>query len=357
MATTTTPPLDEARLGAFMERALGDAAGFMATTLAALGDRLGLFRALDAHGPCTSGELAAHAAIDARYALEWLRGMRAAGYVDAAGDRFSLAPEHAQVLAVEGGPLFLGGAYELTLGYVRPLDRLTEAFRSGGGVPQSAYPAETWEGMTRFGRPMYDHALVQRWVPAIDGLQERLERGARWADVGCGGGLAVIRLAQAFPASSFVGYDSFEGQLELARRAAREAGVGDRVRFELRDASTGLPERFDVVSAFDVVHDAADPDRLLTAIRGALDPEGLLLVLEMHSADDPAENVGPLATIQYGVSVLYCMTTSLAQGGAALGTCGLPAGRLRDACAKAGFAGVDAIECDDPMSALYAVRT
>ncbi len=354
--STTTPPLDEARLGAFMERALGDAAGFMATTLAALGDRLGLFEALDRHGPCTSAELAEHAGVDPRYALEWLRGMRACGYLDAGGDRFALAPEHAQVLAVEGGPFFLGGAYEVTLGYLRPLDRLTEAFRSGGGVPQSAYPAETWEGMSRFGRPMYDNALVQRWVPAVDGLLDRLERGVRWADVGCGGGLAVIRLAQTFPSSSFVGYDSFEGQLELARRAAHEAGVGDRVRFELLDASTGLPERFDVVSTFDVVHDAADPGRLLAAIRAALAPDGLLLVLEMRSADDPAENVGPLATIQYGVSVLYCMTTSLAQGGAALGTCGMPVGRLRSACAAAGFSELREIACDDPMNALYAVR-
>ncbi len=355
MATPTTRPLDEARLGAFMERALGDAAGFMATTLAALGDRLGLFRALDEHGPCTCEALSELAGVDRRYALEWLRGMRAAGYVDADGDCFSLAPEHAQVLAVEGGPFFLGGAYQLTLGYLRPLDRLTEAFRSGGGVPQSAYPAETWEGRGRFARPMYDNVLVQRWVPAVDGLRARLEQGARWADVGCGGGMAVVRLAQAFPASSFVGYDSFEGQIELARRTAREAGVGDRVRFEVLDAADGLPERFDVVSAFDVVHDAADPDRLLAAIRASLAPDGLLLLLEMRSADDPAENVGPLATIQYGVSVLYCLTTSLAQGGAGLGTCGLPAERLRDACAGAGFSAVRPLACDDPMSALYVV--
>lgn len=356
MATPTAPPIDDARLGASMERVLGNAAGFMATTLAALGDRLGLFGALADGGPCTGAELARRAGIDPRYALEWLRGMRAAGYVDGDGERFTLAPETAQILAVEGGPFFLGGALELTLGYLRTLDLLTEAFRSGGGVPQSAFPAETWEGMGRFGRPMYDHALVQRWIPAISGLRERLEHGVRWADVGCGGGRALVRLAEAFPSSTFVGYDSFEGQLDLARRTAAEAGLGERLRFELVDAAAGLPERFDVVSAFDVVHDAPDPQRLLRSIHDALEPEGLLLLLEMRSADDPAENVGPLATIQYGVSVLYCMTTSLAQGGAGLGTCGLPAARLRDACATAGYAEVRAVELDDPMNALYAVR-
>jgi SAM-dependent methyltransferase len=353
---SATAPLDEAKLGVFMERALGDASGLMATVLAGLGDRLGLFRALDEHGPSTAAELAAAADVDERYALEWAHGMRAAGYLEFEGERFALPAEHAQVLAAEGGPFFLGGAYQLTFGYLRTLERLTEAFRSGGGVPQSAYPSETWEGMCRFSRPAYEHALVQQWVPGIEGLRERLEHGARFADVGCGSGLAVIRLAQAFPRSTFVGYDAFEGQIALARRAADDAGLGDRVRFELRDAAAGLPERYDVVSAFDVVHDAADPERLLRAIRAALEPDGLLLLLEMRSADDPADNVGPLATLMYGVSIAYCMTTSLAEGGAGLGTCGLPAARVRELSARAGFADVQEVAIDDPFNALYAVR-
>ena len=353
---TTQTALDEAKLGAFMERALGDASGMFATVLAALGDRLGLFRALQ-DGPYTAAELAAASDVDERYALEWARGMRAAGYLESAGeDRFALPPEHAQVLAVENGPFFLGGAYELTLGYLRTLERLTEAFRSGGGVAQSAYPAETWVGMCRFSRPSYDHALVQRWIPAVDGLRERLEAGVRWADVGCGGGIALIRLAQAFPNSTFVGYDAFAGQIELARRSAEEAGVGERVSFEVRDAAGGLPEPFDVVSAFDVLHDAADPERLMAATRTALRPDGTLLVLEMRSADDPADNIGPLATLLYGVSITYCMTTSLAQGGAGLGTCGLPPSRLRELSARAGFTAVTPIDVEDPFNALYAVR-
>jgi SAM-dependent methyltransferase len=354
----TTETIDEAKLGAFMERVLGNAAGLMASTLATLGDRLGLFKALSS-GPATSAELAVAAEVNERYAREWLRGMHAAGYLELERNsgRYALPPEHAQVLANEGGPAFLGGAFQLTFGYLRTIDRLTEAFRSGGGVPQSAYPIETWEGMGRFSRSFYDNLLVQQWLPMVAGLQGRLEQGVRWADVGCGSGLAVIRLAEAFPASTFVGYDNFDGQLALARRAAEDAGVSDRVRFELHDAAAGLPGRFDVISTFDVVHDAVDPAALLGSIRRGLEPDGTYLMLEMNSADDPDDNVGPLATLLYGVSVVYCMTTSLASGGAGLGTCGLPAPRVRELCDEAGFASVDRLDLHDPFNALYVVRS
>lgn len=356
--STVAPEIDEARLGAFMQRALGDAAGLMATVLAGLGDRLGLFKVLAESGPITSRELAQRAGVDERYAHEWLHGMHAAGYLtlDRSDRLFTLPPEHAQVLASEGGPFFLGGAYQLTFGNLKPLERLAEAFRAGGGVPQAAYPSDTWEGMGRFSRSSYDNLLVQRWVPAVTGLEQRLTSGLRWADVGCGSGLAAIRLAEAFSASTFVGYDSFESQIELARAAAAAAGVSDCVRFEVRDAAAGLPARFDVVSAFDVVHDAVDPAGLVRAFRDALEPDGLCLLLEMNSADDPADNVGPLATLLYGVSIVYCMTTSLAHGGAGLGTCGLPEARLRELCASGGFSEVERLPVDDPFNALYAVR-
>ena len=354
----TTETIDEAKLSAFMEHVLGDAAGLMTSTLATLGDRLGLFKALSRR-PATSSELAAAAEINERYAREWLRGMHAAGYLELerGSGRYTLPPEHAQVVAVEGGPAFLGGAFQLTFGYLRTIEHLTEAFRSGGGVPQSAYPSETWEGMGRFSRSFYDNLLVQQWLPMVSGLEPKLERGARWADVGCGSGIALIRLAEAYPASTFVGYDNFEGQLLLARQGAAEAGVSDRVRFELYDAADGLPERFDVISTFDVVHDAIDPAALLTAIRRALSADGTYLMLEMNSADDPDDNVGPLATLLYGVSVLYCMTTSLAHGGAGLGTCGLPAGRVRELCHESGFASVEQLDLQDPFNSLYVVKS
>jgi len=210
--------------------------------------------------------------------------------------------------------------------------------------------------MGRFSRSFYDNQLVQNWVTSVDGLEQRLTEGVCWADVGCGSGTAVIRLAEAFPASVFVGYDNFEGQLHLAREAAADAGVSDRVRFELRDAADGIPGSYEVISTFDVVHDAVDPPALVAAIRRALKQDGTYLMLEMNSSDDPDQNVGPLATLLYGVSIVYCMTTSLAHGGAGLGTCGLPAARVQELCVQAGFSTVHRLDLQDAFNSLYVIR-
>lgn len=355
--TTMQAPVDEAAVGAFMQRTIGDAAGMMAGALAMLGDRLGLFAALADGGPATSTELAARAEVSERYAREWLYGMHAAGYltIDDESGQFVLPAAHAAVLADEGGPCFLGGAFQLTLGYLRPIDRLIEAFRSGRGVPQSAYGEETWEGMYRLGRTWYENALVQQWLPAA-GVVEWLQAGARCADIGCGAGLALIQLAQAFANSTFVGFDSFDGQIERARGYAAEAGVLDRVRFELHDATGGIPGRYDLITTFDVLHDAADPAALVRSVHDALAPGGTYLIMEMNCADDPGENVGPVGTLMYGISMLYCMSTSLAAGGAGLGTCGCPPGKVRQLCSEAGFTSIERLPIDDPMNVLYAVR-
>jgi hypothetical protein len=237
-----SPALDEAKVGAFMEKTLGDAAGLFAGVLAILGDRLGLFRALASDGPASAAELAQRAAVNERYALEWLRGMHAAGYLELTADgRYALPPEHAPVLAAEGGPFFLGGAYELTYGQLHVIDHVLESFRSGGGVAQSQYPHEMWEGMRRFSAGFYDNMLVQAWIPAIEGLTERLEQGVRWADIGCGAGRALVRLAEAFPRSTLACVAEVETALKAVRtllglpapdRAAREAGaLAARLRY------------------------------------------------------------------------------------------------------------------------------
>jgi SAM-dependent methyltransferase len=352
-----TQELDQARVEGFMGQALGDAAGLYAAVLAMVGDRLGLFRALAEGGPATAGELAERAGVAERYALEWLRGLYAATYLELGDDgRFVLPAAHAQVLAAEDGPFFLGGAYELTYGFLAPIDRLIDAFRSGGGVPQAAYPHEAYHGMARFSSPVYAHVLVQDWIPRVAGLRERLERGARWADVGCGGGRALIRLAEAFPNSTFVGYDQFGRQLDMARASAAAAGVADRVRFEVLEGAQGIPGRFDVISTFDVVHDAVDPDALVTGIRRSLTDDGTYLMLEMNCADEHADNRGPLATVLYGFSVLYCMTTSLAHGGAGLGTCGCPPAVVERIGHHAGFGTVHEVPIGDPFNRLYELR-
>jgi SAM-dependent methyltransferase len=354
---TTQTATDIERVEGFAGKVLGDFAGTMATVLAILGDRLELFDTLAESGPATSAELAERAGVSERYAREWLFGMHAAGYLQHDHERatFSLPVEHAEVLAVEGGPFFVAGGYQALGGELRVLDRLTEAFRSGGGVPQAAYPDDTFEGMRRFSLPWYEHQLTQEWIPAVAGVREKLEAGARYADVGCGAGHALIKLAQTFPRSTFFGYDAFHGAIDQARRAAEQAEVTDRIRFEQLDAADGLPEQYDLISTFDVVHDTIDPVGLLRAIRRALTPGGTYLMLEMRCADDPSDNVGPFGTLLYGISVLYCMTTSLAHGGAGLGTCGCPPKTVRQLCTEARFSRVREVPLENPFNTLYEI--
>jgi SAM-dependent methyltransferase len=357
MATVLQQQPDPEAVEEFAGRALTDVAGTMATILCVVGDRLELFTALD-EGPATAAELAARTGIDERYALEWLRGLTSAGYLEQGADgRHVLPAAHAPVLAREGGVAFLGGGYHELGGMLPTLGRVVEAFRSGGGVPQAAYPDDAYVGMARFTAPWVDHGLLDGWLPLLPGLRERLESGICWADVGCGAGHAVIRLAQEFPNSTFAGFDAFPAQVERARAAAEAAGVGDRARFGVADASNGLPDHWDVISTLDVVHDAVDPAALLAGIRGSLrDDDSRYLWLEINCADDHADNRGPLATVLYGFSVLYCMTTSLAHGGAGLGTCGCPPSVVDRLGREAGFGAIREVPIENPINRLYELR-
>ena len=356
MATVVQQESDAAAVEQFIGRGITDIAGAMTTIFCIVGDRLGLFRALD-EGSATAAELAARAEIDERYALEWLRGLASAGYVEEGLDgRYVLPPAHAVVLAREGNPMFVGGAFEELGGMLPALERIIAAFRAGGGVPQAAYPDDAYTGMARFTAAWFDHHLLGSWLPLLPELRERLERGIRWADVGCGAGRAVIRLAQEFPQSTFAGFDAFPAQVERARAAAAAAGVADRVTFEVVDAAQGIPGRWDAISTFDVVHDAVDPDALVAGIRRSLTDDGTYLMLEINCADEHAENRGPLATVLYGFSILYCMTTSLAHGGAALGTCGCPPAVVKKIGQGAGFGSVREVPIGDPFNRLYELR-
>jgi len=350
--------IDSAKQEAFVGQVLANTSAAMVTTLAALGDRLGLFKTLAASGPATSAEIAARAGIVERYAREWLGGMTSAGYVtyDAATGRFALPPEHVAALADEGGPMFFGGVYEMLLSASSVVDRVAEAFRAGGGVPQSAYDNRFWDGMERFSGGWYDNLLVQRWLPAMPDVQRRLRDGADVADVGCGRGRALIRLAQAYPASRYVGYDAFAPSVGRATAHAREAGVADRVRYEVRDAASDLPGRFDVITTFDVIHDAVDPVAVLRSIFRALKPDGIYVCLDANCSDKLEENTGPIGSMFHGISILYCLTTSLAGGGAGLGTLGLHEHKLRDLATVVGFRAVRRVAIADPFNNLYELR-
>jgi SAM-dependent methyltransferase len=350
--------LDEAKVEQFMEKVVGDYSATMATGLAALGDRLGLWKALDQGGPATGAELGQRAGVNERYALEWMRGMAAAGYLthDRASGRFALPPEHAPVLAQEGGPMFFGGGQQMIPALFGVFDQLAERFRVGGGVAQDAYSDQFWEGMERFTGGWIENLLIQEWVPAMPDVERKLRDGARCVDIGCGAGAASIKLAQAFPETTHVGIDVSDAQLARATRNAEKAGLGDRVRFQRADAAGGLPGRFDLITTFDVIHDAVDPGGVLKAIRAGLEDDGIYVCLDINCQDDPADNEGPLAAMFYGFSITYCMTTSLAHNGEGLGTCGLPEAKLRELATAAGFSKTRRVPLENPFNNLYEVR-
>jgi SAM-dependent methyltransferase len=351
------PDFDQSRQEAFIGKVLGDTSSTMTTVLASIGDRLGLFKDLSANGASTSSELAARTAIQERYAREWLGGMAAAGYLeyDPATRRFRLPAEHTAALAQEGGPFFFGGIYQMFPAMMGVFDQVTQAFRNGGGVPQSAYAPAFWDGLERFSAGWFENLLLQQWIPAMPEVETKLQRGARVADVGCGRGRAIIKLAEGFPASQFVGYDMFAPAVSQASERARAAGVAERVRFDQLDASKGLPEPYDVITTFDVVHDSVDPLGLLRAIRNGLRPDGRYVCLDSNCSDKLEENVGPLGAMFHGVSVLYCMTTSLAGGGAGLGTLGFHEPKVQELCTAAGFSSVRRVPLENPFNILYEV--
>jgi SAM-dependent methyltransferase len=358
MATEMTgAPVDQQMVEQFVHRVLGDTSATTTTVLAGVGDRLGLFKDLHGHGPSTASELAKRAGIQERYAREWLSAMTSAGYLtyDPATGKFALPAAHAPALAHERGPVFFGGAWDMLLGMIQPVDKLIQSFRDGGGVTQSDYPDATYHGMDRFTAGWFENLLLQQWIPAVPAVQAGLERGIDVADVGCGRGRAVIKLAQTYPQSRIVGYDIFAPNVDRAIANAQAAGVAGRVRFERLDASREIPGQYDLITTFDVIHDAVDPRGLLGKMRQALRPQGTYLCLDVNCGDRLEQNAGPLGALFYGFSVLYCMTTSLANGGEGLGTCGLPESKLRELAVQAGFRSVRRVPLENPFNNLYEV--
>lgn len=355
---TSASPLDEAKLEEFGRTVAGDLSGTLVMAMCSLGDRLGLFKELVAGGPATSEELARRAGISERYAREWISCLACAGYLEYRSEdrRFSLPPEHAAFLAQEGGPRFVGGTLQrlpLSWGAIEVVER---AFRTGAGIPLDTYGPGIAEATERGTATWHDHKLIQQWIPAVPEVQAMFERGASVADVGSGSGRALIRLAEAFPESRYVGFDVFEPAVERAIASAEAAGVADRVRFEQRDINDGLPDRFDVVTTFDVIHDLPHPRETLAEIRKALKPGGAYLMLEINSADRLEDNFGARGAMRYGNSVFHCMSTSLGAGGEGLGTMGMPPSRVEEYCREAGFGSVSRVGVEDPMNVLYEIR-
>lgn len=333
------PVIDFGRLEEFAGKVAADQAAAYNAILVYLGDRLGLWQALAPHGSATAAELAERSGITPRYVQEWLAAQAANGYVtyDAATESFTLSPEAAAVLAEEESPTAMMAGYELIAAVWAAVDKLAHAYTTGEGIAWHQHDPRLFSGVARFYGTMYRNSLLTEWLPAVDGLIERLQSGIRVLDVGCGLGVPTIMLAEAFPNSTFVGVDYHEESIRLAQAAAQEAGVADRVRFEVADA-TAYAGTHDLVLFFDAVHDFGDPVGALAHARSVLAPGGRIVAVEPYAEDTLEANLAnPIAAVFYVGSSALCVPHSVSEGGAALGAQAGPA-RLTAAFRDAGFA-------------------
>ncbi len=322
-------PVDEDKLNEFLGMAIGDMGAAMSASLILLGDRLGLYKALAA-GPLTSTQLAEKTGTVERYVREWLANQAAGGYVqfDADDGTWSLSPEQAACLADPDGPVDIPGAYNIIEAVFHVLDRTTENFRTGAGLEWGDHHPCLFAGTERFFRAGYNANLVSSWLPALDGAVERLESGAKVADVGCGHGASTVLMAQTYPNSTFIGYDYHDESVRVAAERAAEAGVPN-AKFEVADATGYEDKDFDLIAFFDCLHDMADPVGVMQHTRAALKTDGIAMLVEPFANDRVQDNLNPVGRMMYGASSQICVPVSLARNGPALGAQAGEA-RLRD---------------------------
>ncbi|BBZ55910.1 class I SAM-dependent methyltransferase [Mycolicibacterium phocaicum] len=322
-------PVDEDKLNEFLGMAIGDMGAAMSASLILLGDRLGLYKALAAQ-PLTSTQLAEKTGTVERYVREWLANQAAGGYVqfDADDGTWSLSPEQAACLADPNGPVDIPGAYNIIEAVFHVLDRTTENFRTGAGLEWGDHHPCLFAGTERFFRAGYNANLVGSWLPALDGAVERLEAGAKVADVGCGHGASTVLMAQTYPNSTFIGYDYHAESVRVAAERAAEAGVPN-AKFEVADATSYADKDFDLIAFFDCLHDMADPVGVMQHTRAALTPDGIAMIVEPFAGDRLQDNLNPIGRMMYGASSQICVPVSLARNGPALGAQAGEA-RLRD---------------------------
>ncbi len=313
---TDRPVVDEAKLQALVGKAVGDLGATLSTAMISLGDRLGLFQALASGGAATPAELATRTSTVERYVREWLAACAAGGYVeyDPESARFSLSPEQRVALADETSPFCVLGGFESMIAAMRSEPKIAERFRTGEGYAYGEHDARLFEGTERFFGAGYAALLVAAWIPALDGVDAKLRAGGRVADVGCGHGVATIVMARAFPASTFVGYDSHAPSIARASELAAQAGVSERVRFEVATATDFPGDGYDLVAHFDCLHDLGDPLGAARRVRSTLSPDGTWLIVEPHARDRLEDNFNPIGRLFYGASTLICTPHALSEG-------------------------------------------
>jgi SAM-dependent methyltransferase len=335
----TTEQIDGAKLEQFVFRAVEEVGATLNTALVVMGDRLGLYKALDGAGGLTPTELAERTGTAERYVREWLNAQAAGGYVeyDPESGRYTLPPEHAVALARPDSPAYLPGFFQIALGSVSDSPHIVDAARDGDGFGWGEHGHDVHEGCERFFRTGYNANLVESWLPALDGVVEKLERGGNVADVGCGHGASTILMAKAYPNSTFVGTDYHDGSIATARERAEEAGVADRVRFDATPAAAYGGTGYDLVTMFDCLHDMGDPVGAAQHVRETIAPDGTWMIVEPAAGDRVEDNLNPVGRAYYGFSTFLCTPASLSQEvGLALGAQAGEA-RIRDVAVAGGF--------------------
>ena len=331
--------MDEAKLHQFIGQMLNDLGGAVSIALVQMGDALGLYKTLHQKGPMTTQELAAEAGVNERYLREWASHHAASNYLsyDPATQKFTLAPEQAMVFAIDDSPVNMIGAFGCMTAINANHEKVQPAFKNGGGVAWGDQSNCLFCAVARFFRPGYQNHLVSEWLPALDGVVAKLERGARVADVGCGHGISTILMANAFPNSEFIGYDFHPGSIEAAQAHAAENSVSGNTRFEVATAKDYPGKHFDLVTFFDCLHDMGDPTGAAAHVRQSLRPDGSWMIVEPMAGDRLEDNLTPIGRLYYGASTMVCVPTALAQEvGAALGAQAGEA-RLREVVSGGGF--------------------
>ncbi|MBF6614265.1 MAG: methyltransferase domain-containing protein [Chloroflexi bacterium] len=338
VATVGTKAIDEAKLGAFLGKAVGDFGALASSALVIIGDKLGLYKAMAGAGPLTPQELAERTGTTRRYVNDWLVNQAAGGYVeyDPSTGRYTLPDEHALALANEDSPYFVGGGFQLFTVLIKAEPRISEAFLSGDGMLWGEHDHGLFEGTERFFKPGYLGNLVSSWIPALDGVLPKLQVGATVADVGCGHGVSTIILAQAFPNSRFFGFDIHDLSIEEARKAAEKAGVSDRVTFQVAAADDYPGSGYDLIAFFDCLHDMGDPVAAVSYARKALADDGNVLIVEPMAGESVEENMNPVGRVYSAASVLVCTPHAMASGGKGLGTIATEA-KIRETVLAGGF--------------------
>jgi SAM-dependent methyltransferase len=342
MSTPAAQPLDQAKLHEFVMRAVGEMGAAMNAALIVIGDKLGLYKAMAGAGPMTSAELAKKSGTTERYVREWLAAQAAGGFVtyDATSGKYTLPPEQALALADETSPVFLPGFFEVVAACVKDEPKITEAFRTGKGVGWHEHDHGLFAGTERFFRPNYRAHLISEWIPALGDTEAKLKAGAKVADVGCGLGTSTILMAQAYPKSTFVGFDYHDGSIKMAREAAAKACVGDRVKFEIAKAKDYPGKEFEFVAFFDCLHDMGDPEGAAKHVKESMTPDGTWMIVEPFAHDKLEDNLNPIGRVYYAASTMLCTPASLSQEvGLALGA-QAGEGRLSKILKAAGFSRV-----------------